>query len=122
MPKKLQCIQKYFEKKFFLLLWYKEALWLFTKRAVTGDGVFWQRRMAAGRKGNNYVNALLEDKYMPMIQGQTSLGFMVIQAILIEKGICTGEEIEEITKKFVAQRQQEAQKAQAVQAEPKQNK
>lgn len=70
----------------------------------------------------NYVNALLEDKYMPMIQGQTSLGFMVIQAILIEKGICTGEEIEEITKKFVAQRQQEAQKAQAVQAEPKQNK
>ena len=70
----------------------------------------------------NYVNALLEDKYMPMIQGQTSLGFMVIQAILIEKGICTGEEIEEITKKFVAQRQQEAQKAQAVHAEPKQNK
>lgn len=70
----------------------------------------------------NYVNALLEDKYMPMIQGQTSLGFMVIQAILIEKGICTGEEIEEITKKFVAQRQQEAQKAQAVQDEPKQNK
>ena len=70
----------------------------------------------------NYVNALLEDKYMPMIQGQTSLGFMVIQANLIEKGICTGEEIEEITKKFVAQRQQEAQKAQAVQAEPKQNK
>lgn len=70
----------------------------------------------------NYVNALLEDKYMPMIQGQTSLGFMVIQAILIEKGICTGEEIEEITKKFVVQRQQEAQKAQAVQAEPKQNK
>lgn len=70
----------------------------------------------------NYVNALLEDKYMPMIQGQTSLGFMVIQAILIEKGICTSEEIEEITKKFVAQRQQEAQKAQAVQAEPKQNK
>ena len=70
----------------------------------------------------NYVNALLEDKYMPMIQGQTSLGFMVIQAILIEKGICAGEEIEEITKKFVAQRQQEAQKAQAVQAEPKQNK
>ena len=70
----------------------------------------------------NYVNALLEDKYMPMIQGQTSLGFMVIQAILIEKGICTVDEIEEITKKFVAQRQQEAQKAQAVQAEPKQNK
>lgn len=70
----------------------------------------------------NYVNALLEDKYMPMIQGQTSLGFMVIQAILIEKGICTGEEIEEIIKKFVAQRQQEAQKAQAVQDEPKQNK
>jgi len=51
MPKKLQCIQKYFEKKFFLLLWYKEALWLFAKRAVTGDGVFWQRQMAAGRKG-----------------------------------------------------------------------
>lgn len=70
----------------------------------------------------NYVNALLEDKYMPQIQGQTSLGFMVIQAILIEKGICTGEEIEEITKKFIEQRQQEAQKAQETRPEPKQDK
>lgn len=70
----------------------------------------------------NYVNALLEEKYMPQIQGQTSLGFMVIQAILIEKGICTGEEIEEITKKFIQQRQQEAQKAQKNKEESKQDK
>lgn len=70
----------------------------------------------------NYVNALLEDKYMPMIQGQISLGFMVIQAILIEKGICTGEEIEEFTKQFIEQRQKEAQKAQKAKPEPKQDK
>ena len=59
----------------------------------------------------NYVNALLEEKYMPQLQGQISLGFMVIQAILIEKGICTGE-----------QRQKEAQKAQKAKPEPKQDK
>lgn len=70
----------------------------------------------------NYVNALLEEKYMPQLQGQTSLGFMVIQAILIEKGICTGEEIEQMTKKFIEQRQQEAQKAQVAKPEPKQDK
>lgn len=70
----------------------------------------------------NYVNALMEEKYMPHLQGQTSLGFMVIQAILIEKGICTGEEIEEFTKQFVEQRQKEAQKAQETKSEPKQDK
>ena len=47
---------------------------------------------------------------------------MVIQAILIEKGICTGEEIEQMTKKFIEQRQQEAQKAQVAKPEPKQDK
>ena len=57
-----------------------------------------------------------------MIQGQISLGFMVIQAILIEKGICTGEEIEEFTKQFIEQRQKEAQKAQKAKPEPKQDK
>lgn len=70
----------------------------------------------------NYVNALLENKYMPQLQGQTSLGFMVIQAILIEKGICTGEEIEEITKRFINQRQQEAQKTQGAEPETEQDK
>lgn len=70
----------------------------------------------------NYVNALMEEKYMPQLQGQTSLGFMVIQAILIEKGICTGEEIEEFTKQFIEQRQKEAQKAQEAKPEPKQDK
>lgn len=59
----------------------------------------------------NYVNALLENQYLPQIQGQVSLGFMVIQAILIEKGICTGEDIEKMTHQFIQQRQQEAEKA-----------
>ena len=67
----------------------------------------------------NYVNSLLEEKYMPQIQGQTSLGFMVIQAILIEKGVCTGEEIEELTKKFIKQKQQEVQVADSEQKQDK---
>lgn len=60
----------------------------------------------------NYVNALLEQKYIPQLQEQTSMGFMVIQALLIEKGICTGEEIEQMTKEFIKQKQAKAQQTQ----------
>ena len=65
----------------------------------------------------NYVNALLEQKYIPQLQEQTSMGFMVIQALLIEKGICTGEEIEQMTKEFIKQKQ-----AQEKSKNPKQDK
>lgn len=55
----------------------------------------------------NYVNSLLENQYSPQIHGAMTLGFMVLQAILIDKGICTGQEIEDLTKQFIQQRQQE---------------
>lgn len=55
----------------------------------------------------NYVNALLEKKYIPEIMNKFQLGIMVIQSILISKGICTGEEIEEITKQFIEQQTKE---------------
>lgn len=65
----------------------------------------------------NYVNALLEDKYMPEImkhiqqtQQSMQLGFMAIQAILIQKGICTGEEIQEVTQEFIKKHQEELEK------------
>lgn len=58
----------------------------------------------------NYVNSLLEQKFVPAImteinnyQKSVQLGFMALQAILINKGICTGEEIEEVTKQFIKQ-------------------
>ena len=70
----------------------------------------------------NYVNALLEQKYIPQLQEQTSMGFMVIQALLIEKGICTGEEIEQMTKEFIKQKQAKAQQAQKKSENPKQDK
>ena len=52
----------------------------------------------------NYVNGLMEKEYIPSLVNSLNglnLGLMVLQAILIEKGICTGEEIEDITKEFV---------------------
>lgn len=66
-----------------------------------------------------YVNGLLEDKYMPEIQ-QTNyniqqamtLGFMVLQSILIEKGIATGEEIEARTKEFIEQQKKDLEEKQ----------
>lgn len=65
----------------------------------------------------NYVNALLEDKYMPEIQrligsvqNSTQLGFMTLQAILINKGICTGDEIQQVTKEFIQAQKDEMEK------------
>lgn len=65
----------------------------------------------------NYVNALLEEKYMPEIQKliaqtqqSTQLGLMALQAILIQKGICTGDEIQETTKQFIKAHQEELNK------------
>ena len=49
----------------------------------------------------NYVNALLEEHYMPHIQGLIQMSSMVLQAILIKKGVCTGKELKEITEEFV---------------------
>ena len=50
------------------------------------------------------------------------MGFMVIQALLIEKGICTGEEIEQMTQEFIKQKQAKAQQAQEKSKNPKQDK
>lgn len=64
----------------------------------------------------NYVNALLEEHYMPSIidrENSFRLGLMVIQSILIKKGICTGDEIKEITEEFLANLKAEQEKVQA---------
>ena len=53
----------------------------------------------------NYVNSLIENHYMPTITNYIQMSSMVLQAILIEKGVCTGEEIKEITEKFVEENQ-----------------
>lgn len=65
----------------------------------------------------NYVNALLEEKYMPEIMNHFSqtyqsmqLGFMTLQAILVQKEICTGEEIEKLTQEFIKCQQAELEK------------
>lgn len=59
---------------------------------------------------SSYVNNLLENKYMPMISENVNalkLGNMVLQSILIQKGICTKEEIENMVKQFVEISKQE---------------
>ena len=53
----------------------------------------------------NYVNALMEEKYVPMFQSMIQMSAMVIQGILIEKSICTGEELETITKQFMEEQE-----------------
>ena len=67
----------------------------------------------------NYVNALLEEHYMPridqsmqMINQGAKLGIMIMQAILIDKGICTGEEIEQFTHNFIEHQKEEIKKQQ----------
>ena len=65
----------------------------------------------------NYVNGLLEEKYFPQfnnsllsIQQAMTLGFMTLQAILVNKGICTEEEIKEFTQEFIKIQAKEAKK------------
>lgn len=61
----------------------------------------------------NYVNAMLEKNYMPLIASltnQVKLSTMVLQGVLIDKGVCTGEEIKEITEEFQKRQQEEIQK------------
>lgn len=55
-----------------------------------------------------YVNNLLEQKYMPEIlkqiglaQQSMQLGLMALQAILINKELCTGDEIKQVTQEFI---------------------
>ena len=54
----------------------------------------------------NYVTSLIENHYAPALQAGFQLGIMVVQALLIKKGICTGEEIEEFTKDFMKEHQE----------------
>lgn len=56
----------------------------------------------------NYVNGLLEEKYFPQfnnsllnVQQAMTLGFMTLQAILVNKGVCTEDEIKEFTQEFI---------------------
>lgn len=73
----------------------------------------------------NYVNSLLEEEYMPKLArainanaSSAKLGIMIMQAILIEKGICTGDEIEKLTTEFM-ERFTEEQKNKAKEADEK---
>lgn len=53
----------------------------------------------------SYVNALWERHYLPTITNYIQMSSMVLQAILLEKGVCTGDEIKSITEKFVSEQQ-----------------
>ena len=65
----------------------------------------------------NYVNSLLEEIFMPEVEKNVKkilpsiqLGFMIIQSILLKKGICTGEELKEITEEFLKTSMEEVKK------------
>lgn len=52
----------------------------------------------------NYVNNLLDKKYIPMLTQNldaTRLALMVLQGILIDKGVCTGEDIQKASEAFI---------------------
>ena len=62
----------------------------------------------------NYVNSLMEQHYMPLITNYIQMSSMVLQAILLRKGICTGDEIKEITEEFVKENQRRVKETQAL--------
>lgn len=63
----------------------------------------------------NYVNALLEEKYIPelkklimTVNAHASLSHQVVLAILLKKGICTEAEVKELTEEFIKRTVEEA--------------
>ena len=62
----------------------------------------------------NYVNGLLDNHYMPLITNYIQMSSMVLQAILIEKGVCTGDEIKDVTEKFVKENRRRMKENQAL--------
>lgn len=48
----------------------------------------------------NYVASVMENFYLPLISNQVQLSTMILQAVLLEKDICSGEDIKRITKSF----------------------
>ena len=65
----------------------------------------------------SYVNSLMEKHYLPLVTNYIQMSSMVIQAILLEKGICTGEEIKKMTEQFVAEQQKRIEEQQREQKE-----
>lgn len=66
----------------------------------------------------NYVNSLLEEKYTPVIQSMISqtaqsaqISIMVMQSILIQKGLTTGDELKDLTEAFMKRYSEELKKA-----------
>ena len=52
-----------------------------------------------------YVTNLWEHQQLPAVTSLIQMSSMVLQAILIDKGVCTGDEIKDITEKFIAEHQ-----------------
>lgn len=65
----------------------------------------WLSKQPTRMEVASYVNALWERHYLPTITNYIQMSSMVLQAILIEKGVCTGDEIKSITEKFVSEQQ-----------------
>ena len=62
----------------------------------------------------NYINALMDNHYMPLINNNIQMSMMVLQAIMLKKGICTGDEIKEITEQFVEENHRRMKTSQAL--------
>lgn len=48
-----------------------------------------------------YVQSIMDGYYMPLISSQIQLSSVILQGILLEKGLCTSEEMKEIAANFI---------------------
>lgn len=72
---------------------------------VSSEDQKWLSKQPTRMEVASYVNALWERHYLPTITNYIQMSSMVLQAILIDKGVCTGDEIKSITEKFVSEQQ-----------------
>lgn len=52
-----------------------------------------------------YIQSIMDGYYMPLISSQVQLSSVIIQGILLEKGLCTSEEMREIASSFIHEHQ-----------------
>lgn len=76
-----------------------------SSEGLTPENQKWLNEHPTRMEVASYVNALWERHYLPTITNYIQMSSMVLQAILIEKGVCTGDEIKSITEKFVSEQQ-----------------
>ena len=70
------------------------------KVSLQSDGEYMLQTPTRGEVAG-YIQSIMDGYYMPLIASQIQLSSVILQGILLEKGLCTSEEMKEIAANFI---------------------